>query len=272
MKTFSQSVVLITGASSGLGAEFAKQLAPQAKTLILVARRRDRLESLRDELQRAVPSRELDIQLHCFDLTDAAATEQFLRQLAAGDRRISLLINNAGVGDHGLFEKSDWPRVEQMLILNIVALTRLTQALLPDLIRSRGAILNVSSVASLLPLPGFGVYAASKAYVTSFSEALRAELRDHGVSVTALCPGPVSTEFFQFAQRPGSDEQPSAGLELLKVPAAQVVATGLRAVLRDRPRVIPGWFTSFFMTSVSLLPLWMVRVTLRPRSGRQTGA
>src|SRR6185295_7557808 len=111
------------------------------------------------------------------------------------------LINNAGLGDHGLFESSDWSRIELMLNVNVVALTRLTRALLPELIQARGAVLNVSSVASLLPLPKLGVYAATKAYVTSFSEALRAELRGTGVSVTALCPGPVDTEFFGVAER-----------------------------------------------------------------------
>src|SRR6202034_803008 len=116
--------------------------------------------------------------------------------------RVSLLVNNAGVGDHGLFERSDWPRVKAMIDVNIESLTRLTHALLPDLVRAgRGAILNVSSIASLLPIPKMAVYAATKAYVTSFSEALRAELRGTGVSVTAVCPGPVDTEFFAVAER-----------------------------------------------------------------------
>lgn len=260
MKTFADSVALITGASSGLGAEFARQLAPYAKTLILVARRRERLEALRDELAR--PG--LTIQLHTVNLADAEATTSFLQELANGNQRVTLLINNAGLGDHGLFESSDWARVELMLNVNVVALTRLTRALLPELIQARGAVLNVSSVASLLPLPKLAVYAATKAYVTSFSEALRAELRDTGVSVTAVCPGPVTTEFYDAAQRLDSpDPTPPPGI--LRVPAAQVVATGLTSVLHDRPRVIPGWFTSIAMTIISGLPMFLLRLALRPQ-------
>lgn len=259
MKSFTNSVVLITGASSGLGAEFARQLAPQAKALILVARRQDRLEALRDTLSR--PG--LTIRINTVDLADAAALTNFLQQLASNDLRVTLLINNAGLGDHGLFEASDWSRIELMLNVNIVALTRLTRALLPELIQSRGAVLNVSSVAGLLPLPKVAVYAATKAYVTSFSEALRAELRGTGVSVTALCPGPVTTEFFDSAQRPGSPD-PTPAPAILKVSAARVVATGLTAVLQDRPRVIPGWFTSLFMTLVSKMPTCLLRLVLTP--------
>jgi len=260
MKTFADSVVLITGASSGLGAEFARQLAPRAKMLILVARRKERLEALREELAR--PG--LTIQLHTVDLADAAATQHFLEVLASGEQRVTLLINNAGVGDHGLFESSDWSRIEFMLNVNIVALTRLTRALLPELIQVRGAVLNVSSAASLLPLPKLGVYAATKAYVTSFSEALRLELRGTGVSVTALCPGPVTTEFYDRAQRSAAPD-PAPRAAMLRVSATQVVKTGLAAVLRDRARVIPGWFTSISMTVVSRLPLFLLRFVLAPR-------
>lgn len=260
MKTFANAVVLITGASSGLGAEFARQLAPQVKTLILIARRQERLEQLREQLAR--PG--LTIQLYVVDLADSVARENLLRDLAASDERVTLLINNAGVGDHGLIESSEWPRVEQMLSVNIVALTQLTRALLPELIEARGAVLNVSSVASLMPLPGLGIYAATKAYVTSFSEALRAEIRDTGVSVTALCPGPVPTEFFEIAERPGATEQTFTP-SILKVPAQQVVATGLSAVLSDRARVIPGWTTSIVMTLVSRLPMFLLRPALRQR-------
>ncbi|WP_254509095.1 SDR family NAD(P)-dependent oxidoreductase [Anatilimnocola floriformis] len=259
MKTFADSVVLITGASSGFGAEFARQLAPVAKTLILAARRTERLESLRDELAR--PG--LTIQLYTVDLADAAATAAFLQELARGDQRVTLLINNAGLGDHGLFEDCDWPKVEQMLLVNVVALTRLTRALLPELMAARGAVLNVSSVASLLPLPTLGVYAATKAYVTSFSEALRAELRGTGVSVTALCPGPVTTEFFDVAQRAGNTDAAPAPA-ILKVSAQLVVATALKAVLHDRARVIPGWLTSVAMTLASCVPMFLMRLGMSP--------
>lgn len=266
MKTFANSVVLITGASSGLGAEFARQLAPLARTLILVARRTLRLEALRDELTR--PG--LTIQLYSVDLADAAATTSFLQELTRGDQRVTLLINNAGLGDHGLFDSSDWARNDQMLQVNIVALTHLTRALLPELLQARGAILNVSSVASLLPMPKLAVYAATKAFVTSFSETLRAELRGTGVSVTALCPGPVATEFFDSAQRSEAPD-PAVAPAFLRVSVVQVVKTGLAAVLGDRARVIPGWLASIAMTLVACVPLCLLRLVLTGRSGLRHG-
>ncbi len=256
MNFFHGCTALITGASSGLGAEFARQLAPHARSLILVARRRERLETLKEELDR--PG--LTIHCHAADVADEVQIEALLAALAASGERVSLLINNAGLGDHGLFENSDWPRVEAMLDVNIKALTRLTHAVLPDLVRAgRGAILNVSSIASLLPLPKMAVYAASKAYVTSFSEALRAELRGTGVSVTALCPGPVNTEFFNIAERVDSRESMPAP-EVFKVPAEEVVATALHAVECDRARVIPGWLVCIIMTIASLVPIFILRL------------
>lgn len=261
MNFFHGCTALITGASSGLGAEFARQLAPHARSLILVARRRERLETLKEELDR--PG--LTIHCHAADVADEVQIEALLAALAASGERVSLLINNAGLGDHGLFEDSEWPRVEAMLDVNIKALTRLTHALLPDLVRAgRGAILNVSSIASLLPLPKMAVYAASKAYVTSFSEGLRGELRGTGVSVTALCPGPVNTEFFNIAERTSSRESMPAP-ELFKVPAEEVVAAALYAVERDRARVIPGWLVCLVMTIASLVPIFILRLFIAQR-------
>ena len=266
MKHFHGATALITGASSGLGAEFARQLAPHARSLILVARRRERLEALRAELDR--PG--LTIHCHVADIADEVQIEALLAALAASGEHVTLLINNAGVGDHGFFDESEWGRVEAMLDVNIKALTRLTHAVLPDLIRAgRGAILNVSSIASLLPLPKMAVYAATKAYVTSFSEALRGELRDTGVSVTALCPGPVNTEFFAIAERSASQE-PMPAPELFKVPASEVVAAGLAAVERDRARVIPGWFVCVVMTIASLVPIFLLRLFLSQRRCHRT--
>jgi short-subunit dehydrogenase len=176
-----------------------------------------------------------------------------------------LLINNAGLGDHGFFENSDWSRVDAMLDVNIKALTRLTHALLPDLIRAgRGAILNVSSIASFLPLPKMAVYAATKAYVTSFTEALRAEVRHTGVSVTALCPGPVDTEFSRVAER-GATAESLPAPKIFKVPAAQVVAEALDAVAADRARVVPGWLVCTIMAITALVPVFIVRLFLTQR-------
>jgi short-subunit dehydrogenase len=261
MNFFHGCTALITGASSGLGQEFARQLAPHARSLILVARRLDRLEKLKAEIER--PG--LTIHCHTADLGDEVQTEAFLAALAASNERVSLLINNAGLGDHGLFEDSDWSRVKAMLDVNIKALTRLTHALLPELVRAgRGAILNVSSIAGYLPLPKMAVYAASKAYVTSFTEALRAEVRDAGISVTALCPGPVNTEFFGVAER-GNEADRMPAPEIFKVPAEQVVAEALDAVIRDRARVIPGWLVCVVMTITALVPIFLIRPFLKQR-------
>jgi uncharacterized protein len=262
MQFFDGCTALITGASSGIGLEFVRQLAPHASTLILVARRLDRLEALKGELDR--PG--LTVHCHAADLADEVQIEALIAALAASGEHVSLLVNNAGLGDHGFFERSDWARVSAMIDVNIKSLTRLTHALLPDLIRAgRGAILNVSSIASLLPIPKMAVYAATKAYVTSFSEALRAELRGTGVSVTALCPGPVDTEFVAVAER-GDSRDALPAPEIFKVPVQEVVREALNAVERDRARVIPGWFIWAVMSITALVPIFFLRIFLtKPR-------
>ena len=267
MSVLDQSTVLITGASSGLGAEFARQLAPRARCIILAARRADRLEALAEEI--AHPG----LTVHCLtvDLGSEESTRRFLTELAGLGPKIDFLINNAGLGDHGLFEESDWSRVQAMIEVNIRALTQVTHAVLRDLILSRrGAILNVSSIASLLPIPQMAVYAATKAYVTSFSEALRAELRGTGVSVTAVCPGPVDTEFFVVAERPDSTGEQAAP-NSFKIPAEQVVREGLAAVEHDRARVIPGWFVFLTMTLAASVPFFVLRFFLNQRGRGYTG-
>jgi short-subunit dehydrogenase len=267
MSVLDQSTVLITGASSGLGAEFARQLAPRAKCIILAARRLDRLQALAAVIARP------GLAVHCLtvDLGSEDATQRFLSELAALGPKIDFLINNAGLGDHGLFEESEWMRAQAMIEVNIRALTQVTHAVLRDLILSRrGAILNVSSIASLLPLPQMAVYGATKAYVTSFSEALRAELRGTGVSVTALCPGPVDTEFFVVAERANSDGSQAAP-ESFKIPAEQVVREGLAAVENDRARVIPGWLVFLTMTVAASVPLFVLRFFLNRRGRGYTG-
>ena len=260
MKFFHGCTALITGASSGLGVEFARQLAPQAQALVLTARRQDRLDILKADLARINPS--LSVYCYSLDLCDSEALERFIRWLSDQGIRVNFLINNAGLGDHGLFQSSDWSRVKSMLDVNITALTRLTHALLPVLRTfDDAAILNVSSSASFVPVPQLAVYAATKAYVTSFSEALRAELRGSGVSVTALCPGPVDTEFGEVADRSHS----GAGLnapEFLKIPAARVVYEALLGVERDRARVIPGWVVFLGMSLLFFLPFALIRFGL----------
>ena len=251
---------LVTGASAGIGREFARQLAGRARSLVLVARREDRLNELRDELTRRDPN--LNARVHKTDLADLGQVDELVAWLENEKINVDLLINNAGLGDYGSFATSDPARNDEMLMVNVVALTSLTRKLLPSMIaRKRGAILNVSSSAGFLPIPGMAVYAASKAYVNSFSEALRAELRGTGLSVIALCPGPVHTEFGEVAKRPG--REPERGPEFVHVSVERVVRDALRAIEADRPLVIPGLFMKLGMFLVRITPMSILRLTSR---------
>ena len=251
---------LITGASSGIGREFARQLANRARSIVLLARRSERLADLRDELLNRNPN--LDVHVRIVDLADKGQIELLIDSLARDKIDVDLLINNAGLGDSGPFATSDPMRNEQMALVNMVALTSLTRHLLPQMIANRrGGILNVSSSAGFLPIPGDAVYAATKAYVTSFSEALRAELRRAGVSVCAVCPGPVRTEFQEVASRPGAQRE--TGSKIFFVSTKQVVRAAVVALEADRPLVIPGFAMKFAMLLTRLMPMPVVRLILR---------
>jgi len=258
------SCALVTGASAGIGAEFARQLAPQCRVLVLVARRSERLVELAGELEKAYPG--LRVMPLEADLTDPSARLQTVGHLLSKGLVPDLLVNNAGMGDYGEFATSDWMKIEAMLRLNVEALTHLTHALLPTMIEQRGgAILNVSSLASLMPIPDFAVYAATKAYVTSFSEALRIEVREHGIRVMALCPGPVHTEFGEVAGRgPGTD---FGAREWFYVTQEQVVREALDGLVADRPRVYPGLKIALAAAAISLVPIAIMRLVMasRPR-------
>jgi hypothetical protein len=256
MEYFRGCTALITGASSGLGMEFALQLAPHARCLVLAARRLDRLEELREDLLAEFP--DLDVRTYGIDLADTPRIDGMVRWLEENNLEVDLLVNNAGLGDYGPFETGNWAKVKQMLDVNITALTKLTHSLIPTLRREgSGAILNVGSVAGMLPIPCEAVYAATKAYVASFSEALRAELRDTGVTVTNVCPGPVETEFSDVARR--DDHGLMAAPEFFKVPAWRVVRDALDAVARNRARVIPGWQVALIMCVAASVPLFVLR-------------
>ena len=251
---------LITGASAGIGREFARQLAMRARLLILVARREQRLNELRDELRHQHSN--LTVHARRTDLADLAQLKELIAWLEHEKIDVDLLINNAGLGDLGPFATSDPARNEQMTLVNMVALTALTRHLLPQMIaRKRGGILNVSSSAGFLPIPQFAVYAATKAYVTNFSEALRAELRGTGVTVSAVCPGPVHTEFQEVAKRPGG--QPETGPKFVYVPVERVVRDALAALEADQPLVIPGLAMKIGMFLVRLTPMPILRWTSR---------
>lgn len=254
---------LITGASSGLGREYAKQLAPRVETLVLVARRELLLQELAEELKEAHP--DLRVEISSCDLSDPEGRNHLLNFLSHNDLFPDCLINNAGMGDYGEFRSASWEKTEQMIRLNMEALTHLTHSLLPGLIARRGAVLNLSSLAGDLPIPDFAVYAATKAYVTSFSEALRLELREHGVRVLAVCPGPIKTGFGEVARRSTTSKLPIQ--EAFYVPAEKVVADSLNSLFLDQPRIYPGFKVAAVAALVGLLPMVALRLAMsrRPR-------
>ena len=263
MRFFEGCTALITGASSGLGAEFARQLAPVAGKLVLVARRGEHLDALKAELEARHPS--VRVFVYVMDITRENQNRDFVAWLEREKISVNFLVNNAGMGDKGPFATGDWAKLHAMLELNVVALTRLTHHLLPMLREGgRGAILNVSSVAGLIPLPHMAVYAATKAYVNSFSDGLRMELRDTGITVTAVLPGPADTEFGEVASR-GSGEPEWSAPEALTIPVEEVVHSALAAVARDKARVIPGWKVALLMGIAVALPLGVLRAVLQSR-------
>jgi short-subunit dehydrogenase len=224
---------LVTGASSGLGTEFASQLADRGHDLVLVARSRERLEELAAELTKVH-----GVKTHVVvqDLSQPDAGRRVARELADRSLQVDLLVNNAGFGTAGRFEEIAPERDHDMLMVNVVALVDLTHELLPGILeRGNGAVLNVGSTAGYQPSPYLTVYSASKTFVLNFSLALRQEYRGRGIRVTALCPGPVETKFFEVV---GTRNAAVAGGFTTPEP---VVRTALKALDRDRAYVTPGF-------------------------------
>lgn len=227
---------IVTGASEGIGAELARVFAAKGHRVTLVARRRDRLEALAQEIAAAGAAHPpLVVEL---DLTAEGAFDALDEALAQARVVPEILVNNAGFGLIGRVAELDATEQLAMIDLNIRALTALTLRFLPRIIAARGAILNVASIASFMPGPGFAIYYASKAYVRSFSEALAEELRGKGVRVTALCPGPVRTGFQARAGFGFTGEMSVMKPALL--PAEEVARQGYDALLTGRRVVVPG--------------------------------
>lgn len=259
------SCVLVTGASAGLGEEFVLQLAPRAGAFVLVARREDRLNELAAKVVARFPK--VAVEVIAADLVTPDGCAAVIDTLSSKGLVPDLLINNAGLGDYGEFATSEWSRVEAMLRVNMEALTRLSHAVIPAMIRQRaGAIINVSSLASVLPIPDFAVYAATKAYVTSFSEALRIELKEHGIPVLAVCPGPVKTEFGKVAFR-GEVKEHNYLNQASYVDKSQVVSESLAALDAKKARVYPGLKIAIAAAVITALPICAVRFLMgfRPR-------
>ncbi len=259
---FEKCRAVITGASSGLGAEFARQLAPKADVLVLVARRAEALEGVKREL-----GTRTNVVCCVSDLATDAGRQTVSDFLAEHGVRPNLLINNAGMGDYGSFADSTAEKTRGLIELNITGLTMLTHQMLP-LLERPGGIINVSSLASTLPMPELAVYAASKAYVTSFSEALAIELAPKGITVSCVCPGPTPTNFSQAAKRAGGGDTNRDGQDLLRIPPAQVVREALRALERGRACVFPGVGVSIAGRLFRMMPRRIMRWLLKRRVGK----
>ena len=259
MSVVKDAVVLITGASSGIGVEFARQMASRAKALVLVARRVDRLEQLKEELARE--HGHLEVLVCGCDLTDREATRQMVSSVEQATGGIDVLVNNAGFGDLGVFDRADWGKTERMITLNVTSLTYLTHRLLPGMVsRRRGGILNLSSGFGLAFMPGFSVYIGTKHYVTGFTESLRLDLAGTGVTVTQVCPGPVRTEFVDTLGNFTGHDAPS----FIQISAAHCARASIRALERGRALVVPGIVPRLLMLLNALSPRWLMRLVYTP--------
>jgi uncharacterized protein len=229
------STALVTGASSGIGAAIAKELASRGYSLALTARREERLRSLATDL---TEEHGVVAEAIACDLGDTAERERLSTELRERGRTVELLVNNAGFGHQADFTPSPRERMVEMLRLNVEAVVDLTSRFLGPMVdRGRGSVINIASTAAFQPMPGSAVYAASKSFVLSFSEAVRTELRGSGVTVTAVCPGPVKTEFTDVAGIPGvEDRTPGA----VWMSAEDVARHAVEGAERDRRVVVPG--------------------------------
>jgi hypothetical protein len=247
---------LVTGASGGIGEELARLLAADGRDLVLVARRRDKLESLASELS---ARHDVRARVIASDLAREQAPQEIFDELRDAGEEVDVLINNAGFGSYGLFAETDARTELDLLQVNVVALTHLTKLFLPMMIARRaGQVMNVASTAAFQPGPLMAVYYASKAYVLSFSEALSNETGGTGVTVTALCPGPTETGFVAAA---GLGE--SKLFDRAVMDARTVAEAGYRGMLAGKSVVIPGLRNSVMARAARIAPHSLVMKVVR---------
>ena len=242
--------VLITGASSGFGEEFARQYAEQGHSLVLVARRLDRLQALEKALRQ---QHRVEVIVEQVDLSDVAAVIQLHQRLRERGISIDILINNAGHGLQGPFLDGQLDAALAMVALDVASLTAVTHIFAQDMRkRGRGKILLVASLLAYQGVQNFAVYSAAKAYVLRLGEALHRELKRDGVTVTALCPGMSDTGFATAAQ-----QKITLGLKLLMMQPAPVVRAGIRALQAGRISVVPGWTNKASVIFMWATPRWL---------------
>lgn len=252
-----QKTALITGASSGIGLELARECARHGHDLVLVARSGDKLVELARELRE---DHGVEVQTVASDLSVLGNCDQLYGQLKETGVEVEYLINNAGFGDYGPFVEGDDDRQQQMIALNIAALTKLTRLYLPDMIAQRkGYVLNVASTAAFQPGPMMAVYFATKAYVLHFSEAIGNELQGTGISVTALCPGSTESAFAKVA-----NAERSLIFNMRTLPTSAVVASyGYKAMMRKKRVAIHGALNKMLAETVRLTPRALVTAITR---------
>lgn len=255
MTTTDNSWVLITGASSGFGEEFARQYAAQGYSLVLVARRLDRLQALAETLRRQYG---IDVVVEQVDLSDIGAVTQLHRRLHEQNIDIDILINNAGHGLQGPFVDSPLDATLAMVQLDVASLTAVTHIFAQDMrARRRGKILLVASLLAYQGVQNFAAYAAAKAYVLRLGEALHRELKRDGITVTTLCPGMSDTGFAAAAQM-----KLTPALKLLMMQPAPVVRTGIRALQAGRISVVAGWANKAMVILTWATPRWLHQAIL----------
>jgi uncharacterized protein len=244
------SWVLITGASSGFGEEFARQYAGQGHSLVLVARRLDRLQKIAETLRQQF---QVEVVVEQVDLSDVAAIIELHERLRERGIAIEILVNNAGHGLQGPFLDSQLDATLAMVQLDIASLTALTHVFAQDMrVRRRGKILLVASLLAFQGVENFAVYSAAKAYVLRLGEALHRELKREGITVTALCPGMSDTGFASSAQ-----QKITPALKFLMMQPAPVVRAGIRALQAGRKSVVPGWANKASAIFMWATPRWL---------------
>jgi short-subunit dehydrogenase len=264
MASSTRPIALVTGASSGIGAELAREAAGDGHDLVLVARRREPMQALAAELHAGGA----EISVISTDLGKPGGAAELMKIIDERGLIIDTLINNAGLGDAGRFDREDPEKISSMLQVNIVALTELTRLALPKMVaRGRGRVMLVSSTAAFQPGPGMAVYYATKSYVLSFGRAIGHELKRTGVTVTTLCPGPTTSEFAKVANM--------EGVALFKGPmpvmsAAEVARQGYAALKAGRPQIITGLINNIIAMSPRLTPT-AVLLTIAGRLNKRGG-
>jgi hypothetical protein len=264
---------LITGASSGIGYELAKVFARNGFNLVLVARNRDRLETVAKELARDYMA---DCRVIAADLSMMSGVEEVHRRVRESNLTVYVLVNDAGIGSYGPFVRTDFKKESDMINLNVLGLSYMTRLFAADMVASgSGKVLNVASTTGFWPVPNMSVYAATKSYVISFSQALASELKGTGVNVSVLCPGAVDTNFLKDGQEKAIERR--SGLvgrmrdRMMHMDAPTVAATAYRDLMKNKRVIVPSAFFRIVVSTMKFVPQGLVS-DLRARSHRKTSS